>query len=121
MTLMPTRLKKGLSVPYANPIARVLAIPPPIPKKNAGVRKVPTRIVPRNTRNIVTINPTLNPYRTMAVKAMILAKPNRNQGRGEGINISALWTTTDIATRDETMAFRFTLPKTYYPKKPVSP
>jgi len=87
---------------------------------NAGVRKVPTRIVPRNTRNIVTIKPILKPYRTMAVKAMIFANPNRSQGKGEGINISALWTTMDIATSDETTAFRLILRTIYSLRNPFT-
>ena len=61
ITLIPTRLKSAFNFLYANPMTRVLPIPPPIPRKNAGVRKVPMRIVPNNTRNIVTINPTLKP------------------------------------------------------------
>jgi hypothetical protein len=73
---------------------------------NAGVKKVPMRIVPRNTRNIVTINPTRNPNMAMAVRAIMLAKPNRSQGEGEGMNISTLWMTTAIATSEEIKAFR---------------
>ena len=103
---MPTRLKKAFNFLHANPMTRVLPTPPPIPKMNAGVMKVPMRIVPRNTRNIVTINPTLNPNMAIAVRTMILAKPNRSQGEGEGMNISTLWMTTAIATSEEMKAFR---------------
>ncbi len=120
---MPTRLKSALKCLWAIPITRVLPIPPPIPKTKAGVRKVPMRIVPRNTRNMVSINPTLKPNRAMAVRAMILANPNRSQGDGEGMNISRLWMTTAIATREEIKAFRLillmeSLPENQVPLEP---
>lgn len=50
----------------------------------------------------------------MAVKTMILAKPNRSQGKGEGMNISTLWMAIDIATSVETVAFRLIFPTTYF-------
>jgi len=101
-------------------MTRVLPIPPPIPRKKAGVKKVPTRTVPRNTRTIVTINPTLKPYRTMAIKAMMLANPKRSQGKGDGMNISAVWMTTEMATRDEMIAFRLIFPTCLFPQYGIS-